>query len=224
MEEKTGQNVVFERIEFFKDDILSDLNPKTIKAIQNKIERFKSSFLMEDFLRIGDTAPDFEITNAEGKKIRLSKLVRQQKIVLSFVRGAWCPYCYLELKAYQKLLPQIEALGAGLLVISSDRPDYCIDTMTRHGLAFEVLSDKGNKVAQKYKLVYKSETDIDLWNELGLMKRDITDDDLSYELPIPATYIIDENMIVRYAYANPDYRRRANPIDIKNILVGLKAL
>lgn len=216
------ENVVFERIEFFKDDILNDLNPKTIKAIQNKIELFRSSFMVEDFLRVGDSAPDFEITNHLGKKVRLSKLTRKQKVVLSFVRGAWCPYCYLELKAYQKLLPQIQALGTELLIISSDRPDYCLDSMTRHGLAFEVLSDKGNKVAQRYKLVYKSEAETDLWNELGIKTKTFTGND--YELPVPATYIIDENMIIRYAYANPDYRRRANPIDVKNILVGLKSL
>ncbi|MDA1020538.1 MAG: peroxiredoxin-like family protein [Cyanobacteria bacterium] len=226
MKGKMAENdnrVVYERIEFLKDELINDLHPKTLKSIQDKINLLKSSSISNDFLKIGDRAPDFVIANPVGKKIKLSHLVKNGKLVLSFIRGGWCPYCYLELRAYQKILTQIQALGAGVIAISSERPDYCLNTMDRNALRFEVLSDSGNKVAQKYNLVYKSESDIDLWSELGLSTT-VTDGDLSYELPVPATYIVDENMIIRYAFANPDYRYRAKPVDVLNILTGLKSL
>ncbi len=217
LEGALGQHV---KIEYLQDQLLADINPQTLKGILQKIEVLKSSALSNDFLVKGDTAPDFSLPNAVGKKFTLAQLCSKGKVVLTFFRGGWCPYCYVELRAYQDLLSRFRALGAEVIAVSSERPDYCLNTMERNGLQFEVLSDKGNKVAQSYNLVYKSETEIDLWDELGL-KTAITNGDISYELPVPATYIIDQQRVIRYAYANPDYRKRANPQDVLNILAGL---
>lgn len=208
------------KIEYLQDQLLADINPQTLKGILQKIELLKSSAIANDFLKKGDIAPDFSLPNAVGKHFNLAKLCKKGKVVLTFFRGGWCPYCYVELRQFQNLLTKFRSLGAELIAISSERLDYCLNTMERNGLEFEVLSDKGNRVAQKYNLVYKSESEIDLWDELGL-KSAITNGDISYELPVPATYIIDENMMIRYAYANPDYRRRANPQDVLSILAGL---
>ncbi len=212
------------KIEYLQDQLLTDINPQALRGILQKIDILKSSALAHKFLDKGDKAVDFTLPNAIGKQFNLAKLCNKGKVVLTFFRGGWCPYCYVELRKFQNLLAKFKSLGAQIIAISSERPDYCLNTMERNGLEFEVLCDKGNKVAQEYNLVYKSESEIDLWDELGLIKTAITNGDISYELPVPATYIIDENMVIRYAYANPDYRRRANPQDVLNILAGLERL
>lgn len=211
------------KIEYFQDQLLTDINPQTLRGILQKIELLKSSAIANNFLKKGDIAPDFTLPNAVSKYFNLAELCRKGKVVLTFFRGGWCPYCYLELRQFQNLLTKFRSLGAEVIAISSERLDYCLNTMERNGLKFEVLSDKGNMVAQGYNLVYKSESEIDLWDELGL-KSAITNGDISYELPVPATYIINEDMMIKYAYANPDYRKRANPQDVLSILAGLERL
>lgn len=183
----------------------------------------QSRTLERAFLKEGDQAPDFSLINAKGERRSLKDYLKKGKVILSFFRGGWCPYCYLELRAFQKLQVVFRKYGAQVVAISSERPDYCLNTVERNGLEFDVLSDNGNKVAQAYNLVFKSQSDIDLWTELGLNQA-ISSGNISYELPIPATYIIDEWSTVRYAYTNPDYRKRARPQDLIDCLKELRVL
>lgn len=161
-------------------------------------------------LSVGQQAPDFMLKGARGKVFQLSSAVKKGKVVISFFRGGWCPYCYLELRGLQEFLPEFKKLATQVVAISSEKPDYCLDTQEKNGLEYPVLSDRANKVAQEYKLLQKSDLDVDLLKELGL-NHAISSGDISFELPIPATYIIDEWMTVRYVYADPDYRNRAKP-------------
>lgn len=204
-----------------QDILLGNINQKTYSSIVKTIEVLKSSYISQNFLQVGDQAPNFVLPNALGEKFELKQLVKKGKVIISFIRGGWCPYCYLELRALQKYLKQFQELGVTVIAISSERADYCLNTMERNGLQFEVLSDKANKVAQQYKLVYKSESDIDLLGELGLNEA-VSRGDLSYELPVPATFIIDEWMTVRYAFTEPDYRKRAEPDELLFRLTQMK--
>ncbi len=223
---KASKDVLNEhvKIEYLQDQLLTDINPQALRGILQKIDILKSSALSHNFLAKGDAAVDFTLPNAMGKQFNLAKLCSKGKVVLTFFRGGWCPYCYVELRKFQNLLTKFRSLGAEVIAISSERPDYCLNTMERNALKFEILSDKGNKVAQEYNLVYKSESEIDLWDELGLINTAITNGDISYELPVPATYIIDENMTIRYSYANPDYRKRVDPQDVLSILAGMERI
>lgn len=189
------------------------LTPEKVNGILKTFNVLKAKTIESSFLTIGDQAPDFCLENAFGEKKNLKDYLKKGKVILSFFRGGWCPYCYLELRALQKLQKVFHKLGAQIVAISSERQDYCLNTMEKNGLRFDVLSDKGNKVAQEYNLVFKSQSDIDLWTELGLNQA-LSKGDVSCELPVPATYIIDEWQTVRYAYTNPDYRKRARPQDL----------
>jgi len=87
----------------------------------------------------------------------------------------------------------------------------------KHNLQFEVLSDVGNKIARKYGLVFR------LPQEMGRLYKKNIDFESYYgsdtdELPIPATYIVDTDGVVRYAFIDADYTRRADPKEILLIL------
>lgn len=215
---------VEEKIFQLQDKLLAGtLTQEKVNGILKTLNILKSRTIENDFLQVGDQVPDFKLPDANGEMRSLKEYLKKGKVILSFFRGGWCPYCYLELRAFQKLQSLFKKYGAQVVAISSERPDYCLNTMERNGLQFDVLSDKGNKVAQSYNLVYKSQSDVDLWGELGLNQA-ISNGDISYELPVPATYIIDEWMTVRYAFSNPDYRKRARPQELLDCLKELRAL
>lgn len=105
-------------------------------------------------LAVGDTAPDFDLPDASGMPVRLSELVLNGPVVVSFYRGGWCPYCNLELRALQAALPALTEAGAALVAISPDAPDESLSTAEKAGLEFSVLSDVGAETIIAYGLNY----------------------------------------------------------------------
>ncbi|HSG98846.1 MAG TPA: peroxiredoxin-like family protein, partial [candidate division Zixibacteria bacterium] len=103
---------------------------------------------------VGDKIPSFTLSDANGQKRTLAEFLADGPVVLSFYRGAWCPYCNVELHALQDALPQIKEAGAQLVAISPNTPDHSLSSVEKHNLAFPVLSDIGNTVARELGLVF----------------------------------------------------------------------
>lgn len=172
-------------------------------------------------LRVGDKAPDFTLKNQSGNNVTLSELLKKGPVVVSWYRGGWCPYCNLALKGLSDRVDQIAKENATLVALTPELPDKSLSTSEKNHLKFSVLSDINNEVARKYDLVFKldNQTATTYENKFGLSNYN---GNTSAELPIPATYIIDRQGIIRYAYVNPDYKQRANPNEIVMKLKELK--
>jgi peroxiredoxin len=169
---------------------------------------------------VGDMAPDFELPDARGGSVSLSGLRSHGPVVLVFYRGAWCPYCNLQLRAFQAALADIHAVGATLVAISPQTPDNSLTLADRAELAFPVLSDAGNVVARSYGLVFTlAAEDRNLHTNVGIDLSSYNGDD-SWELPAPAVFVIDTDGIVRFASVAGDYRWRVGP---EEALVALRA-
>lgn len=170
-------------------------------------------------LQVGEKAPDFSLSNATDKTIKLSGLLKKGKVVLTFYRGTWCPYCNLQLAHYQNSLAEIHALGAELVAISPQTPDESLNVKEKNELDFEVLSDNGNIVARKYTTVFKNaDSPINTMTELGF-DFDAHYSDDSRELPIPAVFIIEKNATISFAKSlGGDYRNRVEVSEIINAL------
>ena len=121
----------------------------------------------------------------------------------------------------QQALPEIKSLGAELVGISPQLPDNSLSTAEKLALEFDVLSDVGNKVAKDFGLVFKlSEKMQEIYRNFGIDLEEANGDQ-SYELPIPATYVVAPNNIVKFAFINADYTRRLDP---ETILAEVKKL
>ena len=170
-------------------------------------------------LQVGEKAPDFSLSNAADKTIKLSDLLKKGKVVLTFYRGSWCPYCNLQLAHYQKTLNEIHDLGAELVAISPQTPDESLNVKEKNELAFEVLSDNGNIVARKYTTVFKNaDAPVNTMTELGF-DFDAHYSDDSRELPIPAVFVINTDATVLFAKSlGGDYRNRVEVSEIINAL------
>jgi peroxiredoxin len=123
------------------------------------------------------------------------------------------------LQAYQSILPNIEALGAGLIAVSPQLADGSLSAAEKNELQFEVLSDIGNAVARSYGIVWQFPKELQevYLRMFGIVLPEHNGDD-SWELPIPATFVIGQDSVIRYAFVDPDYTRRAEPADVLQAL------
>ena len=198
-----------------------DLPQETRDMYERALASLASSGIAERALAVGDTATDFELPNAHGEPVRLSELLEAGPVILSFYRGQWCPFCNLELQALQRAMTDVEAVGATLVAVSPNKPDITMTTIEKHALTFPVLSDHDNAVARQFNLVYEMTSEnIENYRAKG---RDIptwngTD---KWELPIPATYVIDQEFVIRYAFVDTNHRVRAEPAEVVAVAAGL---
>lgn len=197
--------------------------PETIlKVMDDATTDLKQTGQEDVVVKVGEKAPEFSLPNHLGEERTLTGLLAESTLVISFYRGGWCPYCNLELAALQRALPEIEALGARLVAISPETPDHSLSTREKQGLAFDVLFDKGNVVAETYGLVFTLPEELrSIYEKLGI---DIPayNGDTSFRLPIPATFVIDRDGTIVYAFADADYTKRLEPSEIINALRNIQ--
>ena len=183
----------------------------------------KASGIADRVLREGDTAPEFELPDALGRTVRLTDLLKQGPVIVSFYRGQWCPFCNLELRGLQRALVEIDAAGASLVAISPNTPDVSRETVEKLELEFPVLSDRDNLVAKQFNLVYEmTEENVDMYMAID---RDVGEMNGTgkWELPIPATYVVDGERTIRYAFIDLNHRRRAEPSEVAAVAARLTA-
>jgi peroxiredoxin len=190
------------------------LPPEILATMAQATETLKSSGIESRALKTGDTMPDFELPNQHGVLRRLQDYLAESPVVLNIYRGGWCPYCNMEMKALHDVLPEIEARGANLVGMTPETPDKATDTATRHEITIEILSDAGNQVGEQLGLVFTLPQALRvIYEKIGLDLPAYNGDD-SFTLPVPATYIIGMDGVIRYAFVNADYTLRLEPNDI----------
>lgn len=215
-----GDAPVRKELEEVREKTSRNAPPDRIRAYEEGIDEVRKSGVTDKALKVGDRAPDFELPNAAGKKVKLSELIARGPVIVTWYRGGWCPYCNIALRGFHKSLPEIRAAGASLVAISPETPDNSLSTAEKNHLDFEVLSDRGNKVAHAYGVAYKIPRVImeQFKGRLDLAKHNGDD---SGELPLGATYVVDRGGVIRYAFVDADYRKRAEPYDVLVALRGL---
>ncbi len=191
------------------------------KLYAEGIDAVAKSGVLENALQVGDTAPNFTLTNATGQKISLSEQLKNGPVILTWYRGGWCPYCNITLNRLQKELPKFQQLGASLLALSPELPDSSITTKEKNALTFEVLSDVGNQVARQYGVVYKLPDPIATAYQNGFDLHKYNGDE-SDELPLSATYVIAQDGTIKFAFLDAEYRNRAEPSEIIKVLKKLQ--
>jgi peroxiredoxin len=190
-----------------KSQIPADL----LQDLLSPVEQLIAAGAVERALKEGAQAPDFTLPDTLGNAVTLSHLLRQGPVVISFYRGAWCPYCNLELRAYQRVLPQLRELGASLVAISPQTPDHSLSLVEKQQLTFTVLSDVGNQVAREYGLVFTIEEAVRAAHRRIGANLPAFNGDGSWELPMAGTYLLDQSGTIRLAFVDPDFSRRLDP-------------
>lgn len=189
--------------------------PKATQAVNDRaIEEFRQAGLAQRALKVGDRAPEFTLPDVNGKPVSSVSLLQQGPLMVTFLRGRWCPFCCATVEAWQERLPDVRAHSANLVAISpmtSKQADFMRD---QHKLTFPILSDSGNQVAAQFGVAY---TVPDYQQELFktvFVNLPFINGDESWTLPMPATFAIAPNGLVTFSFADPDYTLRAEPAEV----------
>jgi len=181
---------------------------------ERTIEELRRAGVAGGALSLGAKAPEFELADGDGKTFRSAEALSRGRLVVSFYRGRWCPYCVAELESLQAVLPQIQAAGASLVAISPQIAKHSGFTADQHQLRFPVLSDPGNRVAHQFGLVYRLPQELEQLYRGIFINLPNSNGDQSWELPLPATYILERDGTVLFAFADADHMRRAEPAEL----------
>jgi peroxiredoxin len=215
-----GNRPLEAQLEAMRAQFIQRADPATVARFDKGVEDVAALGLTESAKQAGDAAPAFELPDASGATVSLASLIAQGPVVVTFYRGGWCPYCNLQLRAYQERMDRFQELGATLVAISPEVPDETLSTKEKNELAFHVLSDKGNAVADAFGVRYRLPDD--LVNAFkGRLELERLNGDDSWTLPLGATYVIGRDGTIAYAYLSADYRERAEPADVEAALVAL---
>jgi peroxiredoxin len=214
-------HLLADRVAAFHTALAKQAPADVVRALASEIDDVVRSGAGAPAPRLGDTAPSFTLPDAQGKQVSLDSLLKEGRVVIAFYRGQWCPYCDLQLRAYQEIVPRIKALGANLVAISPQTSDESLSTAEKRKLEFRVLSDAGNKVARGYGLVWKVPAALDAIHKGFGVDLTKSNGDASNELPVPGTFVLGADGRIAFSYVNADWRERLEPAEILRALERL---
>ncbi|MEP6678356.1 MAG: peroxiredoxin-like family protein [Betaproteobacteria bacterium] len=187
--------------------------PERIALVERAIEALRNSDILSPALRAGDLAPALVLTDAQERPVDVAALWGQAPVIFSFYRGGWCPYCSLELRAWQRLLPEVQSCGATLVAVSPQSPSHSLATIDDNTLAFPVLSDSSIAAAEGFGIAFAmADEQIALYERLGIEIAQRNGNG-RWVLPLP-TYVIERGGRIAWAHVEVDYRTRAEPADV----------
>lgn len=187
---------------------LTDSAKKAMADLQTFLD--KDGFV-DRCLKLGETFPGFVLPSAKGEAISLSELVTHGPVVISFFRGGWCPYCEVELKCLKKIYPKLQSMGVEVVAVSPQMPEDTTEMAKKHGLDFIVISDVSNRLAKKCGVMIELSPELrEAYGDFGVDLELVNGDD-TWSLPMPATFVLDQDMKVIFRDVSVDISQRACP-------------
>jgi len=210
---------LLDAIQGYKEEFRKKAPAEVQETMLKATKKLEDASLSKNALKVGDKVSEMKLPNALGKDVSLFETLENNDFaIVSFYRGVWCPYCNLELKALQEYNDEFKKLGATLIAVSPQSTDASLSTKEKNELTFEVLSDANNTVAKDFGLVFSLAEELrPIYLSFGI---DIpaSNDEESYEIPMPATYVINKNKEIVFAFIDEDYTKRCEPQEILDIL------
>ena len=217
-----------DRLDAFKADFVSGRLPfKPTKEVLDAMHRATAQLIesgqAQRAKKAGDLAPEFALTDSDGKPVSSRELLAKGPLVVSFYRGVWCPYCNMELQALQAALPEIAARGASLVAISPQTAANSRKSQRDNNLGFPILSDAKSEVANAFGVRFALQDYlIEVYKGFN-NNLPVVNEDPAWVLPMPARFVIGTDGIVAYAEVNPDYTQRPDPSELLPVLDRLSA-
>ena len=198
-----------------RKELIAKYVPAEVQAVHAQvITELKQGGIAHRVLPKGTQAPQFELQDHNDRIVSSANLLSHSRLVICFFRGRWCPFCVGQLEAMNSALPAIQRACAALVAISPQTVKQSFFMADQHKLNFPLLCDAGNQVAREFGLVYRVPEDQKAIFRRSFVNLSLANGDESWELPIPATFIIERNGRIAFAAADPDYTERPEPLDI----------
>ena len=196
--------------------------PSDIRAVMGKATKaLEASGLTNKAPKSGEAFPTFDLTNQNGQSRSLGDLLKQGPLVVTFYRGGWCPYCNLELKAYQDVLDEIQAAGASLVAITPELPDNSLSTSEKNDLSFEILTDTNSEFAKEIGIVFTLPEELrSIYENFGI-HIEAHNGKGQFDLPLAATFVVTKDGKIASAFVDADYTVRQEPSEVIEVLKSI---
>ncbi|PWJ39166.1 peroxiredoxin-like family protein [Sediminitomix flava] len=211
-----------ERLEQLKERLEGSMPPEALKIMHGATDDLRASGIMEKVAKVDDTFPSFTLVNQDNAEVSLADLLAKGPVVVTFYRGVWCPYCNADLANLKKYAEEIESLGASVIAISPEKPEFLKDIIAKQRLNYDILHDANNELAAELGLKFH------LQEDLKVLYRDAFKIDLAghqgndeWALPMPARFLIDKDGKIRFVETDPDYRIRP---EVEPLIEVLKSI
>lgn len=198
-----------QKLDAFRIDFETNKAPKEALAVMHRATKeLADSGQKSRAIKLGDTFPEFALPNQNGDIVKLSDLLKNGPVVVSFFRGVWCPYCNIELNAIGEIVDGVRAAGGELVVISPSVQKMAQRAIKDNKLKCDVLSDAGNAFADELGVKFRLSDELEaLYKSFGVDLPGNNGDD-SWTLPMPTRAVIGQDGVIRYLDINADYTRR----------------
>jgi peroxiredoxin len=192
--------------------------PAAVQAVHLRtVAGLKAQGLAANALRVfgpGRKSPSFELPDHNGKIVSSAELLARGRLVLLFIRGRWCPFCVAQMEAMSSAAGEIAAAGASIVAVSPQTEKQAFFMHNQHKLAFPLLVDAHNLLARQFGLVYRVPEEQQALYARTFVNLPFANGDASWELPIPATFVMDRDGTILFSSANEDYMERPEPLEI----------
>ena len=210
------------KLDAFKFEFDNNLAPPAaVEALHRAIDELIASGAQSRALKAGDVAPEFTLPDPDGNPVSSKALLAKGPLVVTFYRGAWCPFCNFDLSALEEARSEIESRGASLVAISQQTAPNSRKSQRQNGLGFPILGDRGGEIAAQFGVRWTLPDYLhEVQKALGADLTQFNGED-SWTLPMPARYVIAQDGTIAYAEVNADYTRRPEPSAIFPVLEQL---
>ncbi len=203
-----------DQLDQISEQTRSLVQPERLQPSENAIAELFSSGIEQQILPVGSIAPEFSLPDANGRMVHSADLLALGPVIINFFRGRWCPYCLTELTAWQALYPELRKRGALLVAISPQTVHQNSLLLQQHPLPFPVLTDARCAVAERFRLVYTVPAYHQKHYRSILVNIPFINEDPSWRLLLPATYLLRPDGSIAFAQAHADFRVRPEPEEV----------
>jgi peroxiredoxin len=219
----TATPTLADELAAYKAGFKQRVAPERVAMMETATANLRATGIEQRALGTGDAAPRLSLPDALSKPVALDGLWSQGPLVVVFYRGGWCPYCNLELRAWQRQLGELARLGARIVAISPQTPDNSLSTTEKNELAYPVLSDSGLQAARAFGVDFVLPPElVELYGRVG-NDLPVINGNGQWSLPLPATFVVDRQGQIVFAHVEADYRERAEPAQVMQVVAHLPA-
>lgn len=207
-----------EQTEQLRENVLTKMPQSIVQNFKNDIAALKTNKLKSNALKVGDSIPNAVLQTIQNNDIDIKSIHNSDFLILNFYRGGWCPYCNMELRAYEKIKSEFSAINTNIVAISAELPTFAKETTQKNEITFPILTDKNAEFMKKIGVIFSlSEAAKKDFVGFGL-DLDNIHGNKNQELPVPAIYVIDKNLKILFVHFEEDYMTRLEPSELLTLL------
>jgi peroxiredoxin len=181
--------------------------PEFSAAADRLVQRLRKYGAGESAPQIGESMPPFVLPDETGQMISLEELLNRGPVAVTFHRGHWCPYCRININALVEAYRELPASGGQIVAIMPDRQKFVAELKSQSNVPFPTLTDMDNGYALSLNLIFWVGVEVQKMME-GRRDLPAFQGNSSWMLPIPATFVVGRDGLIRARFIDPDYRNR----------------